>query len=550
MMKHNIHLILFSMLLFLQCSTTSNPDPDPPLPNPVEEKLKVTIDPAENSVLPPSDKLTYPLSVAITSKMPLLGVSIDVQVSSPEYLKSVVFQKCYGGSGTEQLRKVIGTKDGGSLIVGTTDLNGGDVSGLKGSLDIWVVKTNPNGILDWQKCIGGTAGDIGRAGIQTLDGGYAIVGHSLSNNGDISGNRGGGDLVVIKLSSTGSILWQKCYGGTSFDEGRTILELPNGDLIVGGQTDSKDLDVSINKGSSDFWLLRLNSDGALKWEKTFGGSMPDIFTKVILTTDGGYALIGQTASNDKDVSGNKGEYDAWITKIDGSGVIKWQYCLGGLKTDTPEDIIQNQNGDFIVVGQTVSSDGDFSSVRGGSDAWITSFNGTNGKIISSRIFTGSNDDALTSICIDANGNLLLGGITQSINGDMVSNAGLGSSDCWLVKVDKQFSSIWSRFWGGSDWDGIISMEKIAGSFYLVGGQTLSNNGDILGNRGRRDFLQFKIEEGPQGVFYTNSWSTKNSTSDFNIAGTPAGVQCSTTVKVVSLSTASNTWTGSYKYSRK
>ncbi len=202
------------------------------------------------------------------------------------------------------------------LWLGGTFSNDGDVSGNHGIVDSWIVKLNSSGDIIWQKCFGGTDDDVAFSIQQTSDGGFIVAGYTSSNDGDVSGNHGGGDYWVVKLDSSGTIQWQKCLGGTDNDEAKSIQQTSDGGYIVAGETWSNDGDVSGNHGNSDYWVVKLNSSGDIEWQKCLGGTVKDIAKTIQQTSDGGFIVAGYTNSNDGDVSGIHGDYyDFWVVKL-------------------------------------------------------------------------------------------------------------------------------------------------------------------------------------------------------------------------------------------
>jgi len=152
---------------------------------------------------------------------------------------------------------------------------------------------------------------------QTVDSGYAIVGYTSSNDGDVSGNHGAFDYWVVKLSVSGALQWQKCLGGSNDDQATSISQTIDGGYIIAGWTDSNDGDVSGNHSSTaDYWIVKLNSSGGIQWQKCLGGSGAENAFSIQQTTDGGYIVAGGSGSNDGDVSGNHGgPGDYWIVKL-------------------------------------------------------------------------------------------------------------------------------------------------------------------------------------------------------------------------------------------
>src|SRR5690606_13464170 len=141
-------------------------------------------------------------------------------------------------------------------------------------------------------------------------------------------SRGGQDFWVLKLDSNGNILWQKTYGGSADDFLVTTHQTSDGGFIIGGYSYS---DISGDKtensrGESDYWILKLDPAGNIEWQKTFGGDEYDNFGSLVITNDGGYLLAGSSHSP---ISGDRtvtrlGFADAWILKLDASGTIVWQ----------------------------------------------------------------------------------------------------------------------------------------------------------------------------------------------------------------------------------
>ena len=129
--------------------------------------------------------------------------------------------------------------------------------------------------IEWQKTLGGTTTDYAYSIQQTTDGGYVVAGQTSSNDGDVSGNHGGYDIWVAKLNSTGATMWRKIFGGVGNDGAYSIQQTVDGGYIIAGITYSNDGDVSGNHGQTDAWVVKLNSLGAIVWQKTLGGTDRD-----------------------------------------------------------------------------------------------------------------------------------------------------------------------------------------------------------------------------------------------------------------------------------
>jgi hypothetical protein len=206
-------------------------------------------------------------------------------------------------------------------VAGWSASTNGDVTGNHGLHDYWIVKLDIDGGLVWQHSFGGSQDDIAYSAQQTTDGGYIIGGYSESSDDDVAGNHGVYDYWMVKLNSAGDSLWKFCFGGTSVDQPYSVQQTKDAGYIVVGQSNSNNGDVSDNHGGYDFWMLKLDMDANLEWQKSLGGSSDEYGPYGVQQTfDGGYIVGGATLSNDDDVSGNHGGSfygDCWIVKLVG-----------------------------------------------------------------------------------------------------------------------------------------------------------------------------------------------------------------------------------------
>lgn len=439
--------------------------------------------------------LSFLISISISdSKMGALPYNLDEKNNmlnlSISTIPSLEWQKCYGGTGGDHAYSIIPTNDGGFITIGRSYSNNGDVSGNHGLSDYWVVKLTSTGSITWQKSLGGTFDDGGTSIYQTADGGYIVTGSTESNNGDVSGNHGGSDFWVVKLTNTGSISWQKCLGGSSGDYGSKILQTPDGGFIVAGTSSSNNYDVSGNHGASDYWVVKLTSTGSISWQKCIGGVNDDNLSDIILTTDGGYIAIGWTLSNNGDVSGNHGGPDYWVVKLSSDGSVSWQKCLGGSSGDYGSAIIQTYEGGYIVTGNSLSNDGDVSGNHGGPDYWVVKLT-SGGSVSWQKCLGGSSYDDSFSIVQTQDNGYIVAGRTNSNNGDVSNNH--GDYDYWVVKLTNNGVISWQKCFGGSNQDAAFSVIYSRDGGFVVGGFALSNNGDVSGNHGDLDYWIIKIK---------------------------------------------------------
>ena len=242
---------------------------------------------------------------------------------------NILWDKVCGGSNIEQIRDASITNDKGIIAMGISTSDDGDISNHYGSWDIWLIKLDSNGQKQWDKSLGGVDGEEAGSVIQTSDGGYIVTGSTDGASGgnydtacNFHGVPGGGldDAWIVKLDSSGNIEWQQCYGGTSSDIAINILELADGYIVL-GNTSSNDGDVSGYHGTpgqaneSDIWVFKIDFQGNLLWQKCLGGTYWEYARNIFTTTDGGFMIVGTTSSMDGDVVGNHDHDPLWFADI-------------------------------------------------------------------------------------------------------------------------------------------------------------------------------------------------------------------------------------------
>ncbi|NQY06891.1 MAG: hypothetical protein HRT68_12065, partial [Flavobacteriaceae bacterium] len=218
---------------------------------------------------------------------------------------------------------VIATSDNGLFMVGFLDITasggaGNDFSGnttQHGVGEFWAHKLDANGNLEWRRYFGGTNNDRAYDVIETLDNGYIIAGAAESLDFDISSPNGSYDFWVIKVNNQGGLVWEKSFGGSGFDSARAIKPALDGGIFVSGSTRSDDNHITQSFGQNDFWVLKLSSSGNLEWEQSLGGSGIDFSYDVLQTPDNKVIVVGSSDSTDNQVTGNHGDQDGWIVKL-------------------------------------------------------------------------------------------------------------------------------------------------------------------------------------------------------------------------------------------
>ncbi|MFA6324974.1 MAG: T9SS type A sorting domain-containing protein [Candidatus Paceibacterota bacterium] len=344
---------------------------------------------------------------------------------------NIEWQKTYGGSSEEEALCVKQTMDGGYVVVGFTCSNNGDVISTQGGSDYWILKLDASGNILWQKTYGGVENDRAYSVEQTTDGGYIVAGISYSSYGDVMGNYGMSDCWILKLDASGNILWQKILGGTNIDAAFFIKKATDGGYLVGCSSFSNDVYLLENQGYFDYWIVKLDSSGNIEWDRSLGGPDVEEIESIDQTTDGGYIIGGFSSSTSGEVIGNHGLFDYWIVKLDSNIDIEWQKCLGGTENDMAYSIQQTVDDGYIVVGHSSSSDGDLLFNHGLSDDWIVKLS-SNGDIEWQKILGGTYTEEAYSAEQTTDGGYIIAGGSSSNDGDVAGNYGF--FDFWIIKL--------------------------------------------------------------------------------------------------------------------
>ncbi len=424
--------------------------------------------------------------------------AINIATAQP----TIQWQKSLGGTNGDVAYSIHQTTDGGYIVAGLSNSNDGDVSGNHGSYDYWLVKLNSTGTIEWQKSLGGTRDDWGQSIQQTTDGGYIVAGSSESIDGDVTGHHGSiniSDYWVVKLNSTGTIQWQKSLGGTYDDFAYSIQQTTDGGYIVAGNSYSNDGDVTGHHGSAggyyDYWVVKLNSTGTIEWQKSLGGTFSDEANSIQQTTDGGYIVAGGSLSINGDVTGNHGGDDCWVVKLNSTGTIQWQKSLGGTNWDMAHSIQQTTEGGYIVAGYSKSNDGDVTGHHGTTtyaDYWVVKLNSI-GTIEWQKSLGGTSVDGAKSIWQTIDSGYIIAGRSSSNDEDVTGHHGTTNfDDYWVVKLNSTGTIAWQKSLGGIGYDEANSIQQTTDGGYIVAGESLSNDGDVTGNQGGRDYWVVKL----------------------------------------------------------
>lgn len=420
----------------------------------------------------------------------IFTIFLFININAQPYIAS---QKTYGGSAHEYAWKTIPTSDGGYAFVGECESNNFDVSGNHGGVDLWVAKISSTGVIQWSYLFGGTEDDYGKDIIQTSDGGFIVAGYSYSVDGDVTGHHGTNnyDFWVLKLTSAGSLTWNKCYGGTYDDKANSIVQNISGDYYIAGTTDSNNGDVSgIHGSNTDFWIIKTNSSGTLLSQKCIGGTNYEECESLTSTLDNGCIAVGRTASSDGDAIGYHGGNDMLITKLNSSLVVEWSKCYGGSETEECNAIVQLNDGSYTALGySSTGNNGDVTghhSPQGADDFWLLKLTST-GVITWAKCYGGSGDDQANGLTKTSDGGFVMCGLTNSTDGDVTGfHASFFSPDIWVAKVNSEGTLLWQKCVGGSDQDESFNIFENGNDTYVVTGFTYSTDFDVTNNHGNAD----------------------------------------------------------------
>jgi predicted secreted protein len=310
------------------------------------------------------------------------------------------WNKTYGGTGTETSGDMCLTSDGGYAMSGYTTSIGA------GGQDFWLVKTDAAGNMLWNKTYGGTGNEYAYHVEQSLDGGYALLGQTNSLGA------GGNDFWLVKTDASGNMEWNMTYGGTGNDVGIHVLQTDEGGYAMAGYTSS------FGAGSNDAWLIMTDAAGAMQWNKTYGGTGLEFGQCLEPTSDGGYALACMTSSL------GAGGLDSWLIKLDAGGNVEWNMTYGGSGSDGPTHFIQTEDDGYAIVGfTTVGSDQNASLIKTdafGNMEWNQTYGGTGSEIAYALLRT---NDGYYLLTINTN------------------SFGAGEDDIWLVSTIPEGSTI-------------------------------------------------------------------------------------------------------------
>ena len=330
--------------------------------------------------------------------------------------------------------------------------------------DFWLVCTDEEGDSLWSKTFGGRGAEWCRSLIQTANGYFVMAGESESFGADNY------NIWLVCTNDEGDSIWSKTYGGPNYDRSLCHIQTTDGGFAMAGDT------WSFGAGGSDFFLVKTNNEGDSLWSRTYGGERSEICFSIIQTADGGFALAGWSESF------GAGETDAWLIRTNTEGDSLWSRTFGGEGSYVcSSSIIQTRDGSFVATGWT------WSSYTRDYDIWLARIN-ADGDLLWFKTFGGRGNDLCNSVMQTSDGGFALAGHTSSF--------GAGNSDFWLLRTDEKGDSLWSRTFGGENDDWCFSAAQTSDSGFALAGWTWSFGA------GGIDF--WLVKTGPDPVSVPNS----------------------------------------------
>jgi gliding motility-associated-like protein len=406
------------------------------------------------------------------------------------------WSKNYGGSSTDIPFVIAFTNDGGTITAGYTDSKDGEIGLYPGReyWDMWIVKLNSCGIVQWQKSIGGTGYESARDVKQTADGGFIVLAETNSTDGGIVAGYGGTkDIWLLKLSAAGNVEWQKRYGGSGLDIGNRLIITGDGGYLIAATSSSNDGDIKGNHSTASYTdgaLIKLSAAGAVEWSKCFGGSKNDELLNVEII-NGKIFASGYANSTDGDIPPNQKNYDVWLLALDVNGNKIFSKIYGGSQNDVTYSMCKGTDESLTLAGYTTSNDGDVKGARGSQDFWILNVN-QNGNINWQKVLGGSEAEFANSVITDTDGGYLVGGTSYSDDRDVA--AAKGEGDYWLVKLSARGEMQWQKNYGGSGTDNLhCIIHKQSPDEYYLAGDTDAEGDDFTSGFGDADFGIIKLK---------------------------------------------------------
>ncbi|MCK4312893.1 MAG: T9SS type A sorting domain-containing protein [Candidatus Cloacimonetes bacterium] len=342
-----------------------------------------------------------------------------------------LWTKTYGGNEDEVARSIQLTNDEGYIVTGNI--------GLFYTSDILLFKTDQDGNIIWEHTFDNQFQDRANSVIQTLDGGFIIAGSTFLDSPNFY------DAWLIKTDQNGNVIWDSTYGGEDSEVATSIIQLNDGSFIIAGNT------TSYGSGCFDMWLFKIDQEGNLEWQHTFGGEANEGAMSLQQTLDGGFIIAGWTELPGSDI-------DVLLVKTDQNGLLMWESTFNITDEERANSVLQTDDGGYIIAGYsetTSTSNADALLIKvdqGGDLEWYNTYG-------------GSEDEMAFSVLQTDDSEYIIAGFTESF--------GAGSDDVWIIKTDQDGNLIWDITLGGSEEDLAYSIQQTNDDGFILAGYTES-----------------------------------------------------------------------------
>lgn len=352
---------------------------------------------------------------------------------------TVLWQHIVGGTGDDKFSASTFDLEGNLILVGSVQ----NTAFNPVHSDILIVKLSSSGNILWEKRIGGTGDDTGSHVIALQDGSLLISGSSTSNDGIFSFNRGLSDACIIKLDSNGKVLQTSTFGGSSIDFAHASIELSNGNILLGTTSRSNDWILVGETQQFDLVLLELNKHLEIVTSKVIGGPDDESLVKLAAAENGQIIVLGSSTSYIDEYSDNRGESDIVVFSLDPSLEINWQRSFGGSRSEMPEDLVVLTNNKYLIAGSSFSADYDIENHIGAKDGWLFELD-ANGNMTWETSFGGDLNDEINAIKINEDNTIsVLGTSSRYQEGSQQV------PDFWFFQLDAESKEIVNQHYFGT-----------------------------------------------------------------------------------------------------
>lgn len=379
-----------------------------------------------------------------------IAVFILAVSSCKKYSPKLLWIVTYGGENHNYGTSLQQTKDGGFIIAGYTSTQETDT--LVASREIiFLLKVDSSGNYQWNEYYPESWLDYAASVKQTKDGGFIIAG-TVSREPGLHGNPRYSDICLIKTDSNGSHQWTKIFGGEDDDHGDCVLQTTDNGYIIVGNTES------YGAGEDDVYIVKTDSLGDSLWTKTYGGKKDDVGNSINFTSDGGFIITGFTESS------GMGDRDLYLIKVDANGDLLWEKTFGGKHLDWGYSVQQTSDGGYIIAGNTCSvgpGTPEYTNVylvktdEKGTLCWEKTYDGSENPKYALP-------DEASSVQQTSDGGYVIAGNTMSVQGK-------GMGDIYIIKTDENGNTIWTKIYGDESFDGSNEIIQTTDGGYAVVG---------------------------------------------------------------------------------